>query len=107
MLKYDYPENKNAQPSLFEMLEPATKEKIISSGANVELTNRKGEGIKLTKGEYKLILSLSKILHEKSQTKDSSKNDYYAGNKGAELIPIKTKENESVELKSPKIGDCK
>ncbi len=104
MLKYDYPENRTAQPSLFEMLEPATKEKIIASGANVELTNRKGEGIKLTKGEYKLILSLSKILHEKSQTKDSSKNDYYGGNKGAELIPIKTKENESVELKSPKIA---
>jgi hypothetical protein len=104
MLKYNYPDNKNAQPSLFELLEPGTKEKIISSGANVELTNRKGEGIKLTKGEYKLILSLSKLLHDKSQNKDSQKNDYYTGNKGAELIPIKTKDNGRVELKSPKIA---
>lgn len=38
------------------------------------------EGIRLTGAEYKLVDSLSLLLHKKSQTSNPEKNDYYAGN---------------------------
>jgi hypothetical protein len=84
MLKYNFPEGKAAQPSLFELLEPTTQEKIIAQKTERETIV---EGIKLTPSEQKVIDCLSKILHEKSQNKDPEKKDYYTGNLGAELIP--------------------
>jgi hypothetical protein len=97
------PTDSEAVLPLFDMLEASTQEKITNEGANIELVNRKGEGISLSKGEYKLLLALSKLLHEKSQTKDSKLGNYYAGNKGAELACISTKDGD-LQLKSPKIG---
>lgn len=91
------------QRSLFDLLEPSTREKITNEGASIELVNRKGEGIQVSKGEYKLLLALSALLHKKSQTKDKKLDDYYAGNKGFDLVGMPTKDG-SVQLKSPKIG---
>ncbi len=101
ILKNNYPEA--PQRSLFDLLEQSTKEKITSEGASIELLNRKGEGINLSKGEYKLLIALSALLHKKSQTKDSKLDDYYAGNKGFDLVGMPTKDG-SLQLKSPKIG---
>ena len=92
-----------AQPSLFEMLEKSTLEKITNEGSGIELINRKGEGIQLSKGEYKLLLAISKLLHDKSQTKDSKLDTFYAGDRGSDLTAISTKDG-SLQLKSPKIG---
>lgn len=97
------PSDSEAPLPLFDMLEVSTQEKITNEGANIDLVNRKGEGISLSKGEYKLLLALSKLLHEKSQNKDSKLGNYYSGNKGAELARISTKDGD-LQLKSPKIG---
>lgn len=91
------------QRSLFEILDQSTREKITNEGASIELVNRKGEGIQVSKGEYKLLLALSALLHKKSQTKDSTLDNYYAGNKGYNAVGMPTKDG-SLQLKSPKIG---
>jgi hypothetical protein len=57
------------QLELFNELLQETRERIKNSGANVEYINRKGEGIKVSKGEYRLLMCLSKLLHSKSQNK--------------------------------------
>lgn len=73
-LKSNYPPNRRAP--LFEDLEASTKDKIQK--ANIEITEIV-EGIELSGSEQKIVESLAKILHEKSQTEDSKKEDYYIG----------------------------
>lgn len=91
------------QLSLFETMLQENQDKVLSSGTSLDLVNRKGEGIKVTKGEYRLLLCLSNLLHEKSQTSDPKGEDYYTGNEGVELIPYNTPQGD-IELKSPKIS---
>lgn len=81
LLKYTYP--KDNQPSLFDTLQDGTKKDIEVAGAP-EVTEIV-EGIKLSPSETKIIDSLCKLLHEKSQTLDPKKDDYYTGNAGYEL----------------------
>jgi hypothetical protein len=81
ILQYNYP--KNRQPSLFDVLRTETLKDIEIAGVEVaEIV----EGIKLSPSETKVIDCLCKLLHETSQTSDSKKEDYYAGNTGYELV---------------------
>jgi hypothetical protein len=92
------------QPTIFDNLLIDTKNKILSSGADLELINRRGDGIKLSKGEYKLLICLSKLLHNKSQNINTDKDDtYYSGNKGIDIINFKTPTGD-IDLKSPKVS---
>lgn len=92
------------QASLFDGLLQDTKNSIESSGVSVDLVNRKGEGIKLSKGELKLILCLSKILHDKSETTNTKSENYYNGNTGLQnTTTFKTPQGE-IELKSPRLS---
>ncbi len=81
ILKYNYP--KDRQPSLFDILQSETLKDIEVAG--VEVTQIV-EGIKLSPSETKVIDCLCKLLHEKSQTSDAKKEDYYSGNIGYELV---------------------
>ncbi|MFP4528857.1 MAG: hypothetical protein ACLFQX_09925 [Candidatus Kapaibacterium sp.] len=72
-----------SQPSLFDTLMETTREKVSQSGAEIKILNRKGEGIKLTKGEYKLLLCMAKLLADKSQTTNKEAPDYFMGNVAA------------------------
>lgn len=77
LLKYNYPKDKTNQLSLLDQLEPETREEIKT--AKVEVSELV-EGIKLTPAQDKVLLCLSKLLHEKSQTTDPEGRDYYGGN---------------------------
>jgi len=78
ILKYNYPEDNNPQLSLiFEQFEQETREEIET--AKVEISELV-EGIKLTRSQDKMVLTLSKMLHEKSQTADPTSKNYYTGN---------------------------
>lgn len=70
----------SAQLSIFDELQPATQDKIVSTGVSSEFINQRGIGIKLSKGEHKLLLSISKLLDKKSQTTNRDADDYYIGN---------------------------
>lgn len=83
ILKYHYP-NEN-QPSLFDSLQVSTKRDIEAVGLP-EVTQLV-EGIQLSPSETKIIDCLCKLLHEKSQTLDADKEDYYTGNGDIELMP--------------------
>jgi len=76
-LKYNYPKDSDPQLSIYDILEPETRDEIKT--AKVEVSELV-EGIKLTPAQDKVILCLSKLLHEKSQTIDPKKRDYYTGN---------------------------
>ena len=82
-LKYTYPKDNNAQLSIWDSLNENTKNQI--NKAQVERTEIV-EGIRLSPSEQKVIDSLCKLLHERSQTFKPDKEDYYAGNAGYELI---------------------
>jgi hypothetical protein len=101
ILKSNKPKTK--QLDLFETMQQDTKNKVLSTGTTIDMVNRKGEGIKLSKGEYKLLLCLQKLLHDKSQTIDSTKEDYYLGNQGADIIKHTSPEG-AIVLKSPKVS---
>lgn len=81
MLKYEYPKDK--QPDLFSTLKEETLENI-----NIKNIERSEvvEGIKLTPSETKVVDCLCKLLHHSSQNMNSKKDNYYTGNKGAELM---------------------
>jgi hypothetical protein len=83
LLKYNYPKDNKAQLSIFDSLGDNTK-KIIE-GYKVEITEIV-EGIKLSPSEQKVIDSLCKLLHEKSQSLDPKKSNYYTGNENFELV---------------------
>jgi len=82
LLKYNYPKDNNKQLSIFDSLGDTTKLDIEETG--VERTEVV-EGIKLSPSETKLIDSLCKLLHEKSQTLDPKKDNYYTGNLPSEI----------------------
>jgi len=84
ILKYTYPKDKSPQLSLFDTLQDGTKKDIEAAGAP-EVTEIV-EGIKLSPSETKLIDSLCKLLHEKSQNLEPKKESYYSGNVGSELV---------------------
>jgi hypothetical protein len=85
ILKYNYPKDAKGQLSIFDSLEEATK-KAIETVGGVEVTEIV-EGIKLSSSETKVIDCLCKLLHENSQTLEPKKEDYYSGNKPAEINP--------------------
>lgn len=94
---------KTIQLNLFETILQDTKDKMNGLGVTAEYINRKGEGIKLSKGEFRLLLCLSKLLHEKSQTQDKNGKDYYSGNSGYEVIKWETEQG-NIEVIAPKIS---
>ena len=66
-LKYNYPKDSDPQLSIYDILEPETREEIKTAKKDIsELV----EGIKLTPAQDKVLLCLCKLLHEKSQTTD-------------------------------------
>jgi len=81
ILKYDYPNDSKTQLSLFDNLKDSTK-KAIGEVERKEIV----EGIKLSPSQTKVIDCLCKLLHESSQTFEPTKDDYYLGNKGFELV---------------------
>lgn len=83
MLKYNYPKDSSGQTTIWDVLEENTKSQIEK--AQVERTEIV-EGIRLSPSEQKVIDSLCKLLHERSQTFKPEEEDYYAGNAGYELI---------------------
>ena len=75
LLKYRYPNN--GDPTLFDTLESNTLTDIKEAGVEVaEIV----EGIDLTPGEWKLVDSLCKLLHDKSQNSKPTEESYYSGN---------------------------
>ena len=94
---------KTIQLNLFDTILQETREKMNGLGVTAEYINRKGEGIKLSKGEFRLLLCLSKLLHEKSQTQDKNSKDYYTGDSGYEVIKWNTGQGE-IEVIAPKIS---
>jgi hypothetical protein len=95
MLKYNYPKNK--LPSLFDVLQSETLKDIEVAG--VEVTQLV-EGVKLSPSETKVIDCLSKLLHEASQNSDPTKEDYYSGNMGYDLVDYGGDKN----TPAPRIG---
>ncbi len=83
ILKYSYPQDKSPQLSLWDTLGDSTQKQI--EALKVERTEIV-EGIKLSPSEQKVIDTLCKLLHEKSQTLEPGKEDYYSGNLGYELV---------------------
>jgi hypothetical protein len=95
-LKYDYPQSKGSQLPLFERLEEDTIRDIESTKIEVKEII---EGIKLTPSQQKVIDCLCKLLHDKSQTSEPEKEDYYAGNMETTLIIFA-----GVETPAPKLA---
>ena len=83
LLKYNYPKDNKAQLSIFDSLGDNTKKTI--EGFKVEVTEIV-EGIKLSNSEQKVVDSLCKLLHDKSQSLDPNKSNYYTGNENFELV---------------------
>ena len=83
ILKYNYPKDKSLQLSIWDSLGDTTQKQI--EALKVERTEIV-EGIKLSPSEQKIIDTLCKLLHEKSQTLEPGKEDYYSGNLGYELV---------------------
>ncbi len=86
ILKYNYPKDNSSQLSLalWDTLGDSTQ-KQIQEALKVERAEVV-EGIKLSPSEQKVIDTLCKLLHEKSQTLEPGKEDYYSGNTGYELV---------------------
>lgn len=97
-LKYSYPRDKSNQLPLFDSITTEdTKNLIRESGVEVsELV----EGINLSPSESKVIDCLCKLLHENSQITESTKEDYYSGNIGYELVPF----GGELNTPAPKLG---
>lgn len=89
--------NNNTQLALFKELRESTKN--IIENDNIEI-NEIAEGIQLTASEHRMIHSLSKMLHTKSQIKDPQKDSFYAGN----LPPEKITYNEGNETILPRLA---
>lgn len=61
------------------------------------------DGIDLTASEHKIIYSICKLLHNKSQTKDPTREDYYTGDAGAIMVPSKSIEAPGEKVPAPRI----
>jgi hypothetical protein len=84
MLKYNYPKDTAPQLSIFDSLNERVKQDIKEAGVEVKEIV---EGIKLSPSETKVIDCLCKLLHDTSQNLNPTKEDYYSGNFGTDLIP--------------------
>lgn len=82
--------NRGGQLTIFDKLEENTKKKIktktekskvLSYEATVEMINRNGDSLPLSKGHYKLIDTICELLHEKSPDKE-----LYSGNGETVLV---------------------
>jgi hypothetical protein len=90
LLKYVYPGDGSSQLSIFDSLQEGTKKDIeeVSGREVTEIV----EGIRLSPSETKVVDSLCKLLHERSQTLDPKKEGYYAGNADSSLVPYGNKQ---------------
>jgi hypothetical protein len=97
ILKYRYDKDNSPQLSfIFDSLTDGTKKDII---ANSEIKREEiVEGIKLSPSEQKVIDCLCKLLHEKSQTLEPNKDNYYSGNVGYELVEYGDKNTPAPKL---------
>jgi len=78
-LKYDFPVND--QPRPFDLIDPNTI-------GEVEKWAVKCEGIRLTVSEDRLVMTLSSLLKDKSESKDADSKNFYAGNHPTtEVVP--------------------
>ena len=102
ILRYDK-KGADGQLDLFDLLTLTreTKEKITSTGAELEMISRRGTGITLSKGEHKVIDCLTELLHETSQTAEPKNKDYYVGNKDTQVVEYGGKGQRAV---APKIA---
>lgn len=90
LLQYNYPKDNEPQLSLWDNLGDTTKKLIVD--AKREITEVV-EGIKLSPSEQKVIDSLCKLLHEKSQILKPEISNYYTGNVGSDLVSYGTDKN--------------
>jgi len=84
------------QLTLWDSLTTSTKQKIQADSVEVKSIV---DGIRLSPSEQKVIDSLTKLLHEKSQNKNPEDSTYYTGNAGAELVQYG-----DTETQAPKIA---
>jgi hypothetical protein len=61
------------------------------------------DGIDLTASEHKIIYAICKLLHNKSQTKDPTREDYYTGDAGALMVSSKSIEAPGEKVPAPRI----
>ncbi|MDN3505439.1 MAG: hypothetical protein P0S95_07685 [Rhabdochlamydiaceae bacterium] len=81
-LKYEYP--KSGKPQQLETI----KSTSINSHLNQHAFEVKTIGVRLSPAQDKLINSLQKLLHQKSQNNFPDQNDYYTGNMENGLVPF-------------------
>jgi hypothetical protein len=96
-----------SQLPLFDTLGETVQQKILTEGTSIEMINAKGEGINLSKGEYKLLLCFLKILQDKSNVIAPEKGDYYLGDRIDNLsnsVEISTQEGNKITLKTPALS---
>ncbi|MBA3706710.1 MAG: hypothetical protein H0W84_12660 [Bacteroidetes bacterium] len=92
--KLKYSKTQQQQLSLFDLLSEPTQKKIEESKIEI-----KAEGIKLTPPENKLIHALNRLLHMKSQNKNTAADDFYKGNMPYELVPYGEGQSKAAVLK--------
>ncbi|GAB3284462.1 hypothetical protein GCM10027347_61450 [Larkinella harenae] len=100
--KYSYPKGQSDQLSIFDQLLPTTQDKITKLGKSAEWINEKGIGLKLTKGEHKLLICISKLLHKKSQHTDKTRSDYFTGNVDPNIVAPRETYREGTDLRFDK-----
>lgn len=90
-LKYTYPKDQSGQLTLWDSVEfTHTKNAIEKEGVSKQTLVY---GIKLSPSETKVVDCLCRLLDEKSQTLEPSKEDYYTGNKQVELVQYSNRED--------------
>ena len=76
---------KSAQMSIFDSLEPELQKEIIEAldgrtQLHIDMINSKGQGIKLSNHETKMIIVINELFQDKSQHNDTTRADYMIGN---------------------------
>jgi len=79
-LEYEYP--KDEQPTLFDKLSPQFVSEIQESKIEIKTV-----GIRLTPAEDKLMNAIYKLLHDKSENRDTNSELFYSGNDQTLIIP--------------------
>jgi hypothetical protein len=92
-LKYNYP--KEGALDLFSHLQEDTIQKIENKGVK---RSEVVEGIKLDPAEVKVVDTLCKMLHQKSQNLEPKEENYYTGNKEAIVVDINKEESLAPQL---------
>lgn len=79
--------NRSKKEDIFSSLKSETKEAIMKKSISVEMINRKGAKIELSGAEWKLIDTLSELLHERAiNVSDPNNVDFYTSIDGEEMI---------------------